>query len=43
MKMSDVDLSPKYVQLYELQALEKKLLDGRPYKTFLRDLSLIYS
>ena len=43
MKMSDVGLSPKYVQLYGLQALEKKLLDWRPYKTALRGLSLIYS
>ena len=33
MEIYDVDLSPKYVYLYELQTLEKKLVDWRLYKT----------
>ena len=37
------DLSPKYVQLRGLQALEEKFMNWRPYKTSMRDLSLIMS
>ena len=43
MKIVSRDLSPKYVQLYRLQALEKKLIDWMPYKTSIRDILLIYS
>ena len=38
MEISNVDLSPNYVQMYGLQALEKKLVDWRLYKTVMRDL-----
>ena len=43
MKVVFRDLSLKYVQLYGLHALEENLMDWRPYKTSMRDLSLIYS
>ena len=41
MEISDQDLLLQYVQLYGLQALEKKLVDWRLYKTVMRDLPLI--